>query len=129
MMASLRIRAAFSTLGAAAAVSAVLASPALAGFSIGTAANYGVLVEPGASSFMLNNATITGTVGIGAGLGGGGVQIASNGFIREAVAGQPSTGQLQLVDASATVSNPGNVQGGVLFNQSQVTTAINTVNS
>ncbi len=46
--------------------------------------------------------------------------IASNGFI---------TGQLQLADASAFVSNPGNVAGGAFFSQSQVTTAINTVNS
>jgi PEP-CTERM motif len=47
------------------------------------------------------------------------------------VGGDPTTGQLLLVDNlnTALISNVGNVQGGALANQSQVTTAINTVNS
>jgi hypothetical protein len=111
-------------------------SVANADFVFGTAENYGVLIEPGAHSFQLNNSTINGTVGIGANIGGAGgnpanIQIASNGFIKDAVAGQPTTGQLLLVDNinTASISNTANVQGGVLANQSQVTTAINTVNS
>jgi hypothetical protein len=105
---------------------ALIAPQAKADFSIGTAVNYGVLAEPGVKSFQLNNSTVNGNVGIGAGLGSGGVQIASNGFIKP---GGGTPGQLDLVDSSATVSNPGNVAGGVHFSQSQVTTAINTVNS
>lgn len=112
------------------------ASVANATFVFGTAENYGVLIEPGAHSFQLNNSTINGTVGIGANIGGAGgnpanIQIASNGFIKDAVLGLPSTGQLLLVDNinTASISNTANVQGGVLANQSQVTTAITTVNS
>lgn len=111
-------------------------SVAKASFFFGTAENYGVLIEPGAHSFQLNNSTINGTVGIGANIGGAGgnpanIQIASNGFIKDAVTGMPTTGQLLLVDNinTASISNTANVQGGVLANQSQVTTAINTVNS
>ena len=111
------------------AVFATLAPQAQADIVLGAAANYGILVEPGAHSYQLNNSTVFGTVGIGAVFVRGGVQIASNGFIRDAVAGNSATGQLQLADATATVSNAGNVQGGVLFSQSQVTTAINTVNA
>ena len=102
---------------AALAVSATLAPRAHADIDLGVAANYGILIEPGAKSYQLNNATVNANVGIGTGLTGS-VQIANNGFI---------TGQLQIVDSSETVTNPGNVGGGVLFNQSQVTTAINTV--
>lgn len=115
--------------GVAAFSVALIAPQAKASVVWGNALDYSVLIEPGAHSFQLNNSVINGTVGISSGLGSGGVQIASNGFINEATPGQPSTGQLQLVDAAASVSNPGNVQGGVLFNQSAVTTAINTVNS
>jgi hypothetical protein len=102
------------------------ACPALAGYSLGAALDYGVLVESGAHSYQLNNSTINGNVGIGANLGSGGVQIASNGFIK---LGGGGTGRLDIVDASATVSNPGNVAGGVHFSQSQVTIALSTVNS
>ena len=102
---------------AALALSATLAPQAHADIDLGVAANYGILIEPGAKNYQLNNATIGGNVGIGTGLTGS-VQIAGNGFI---------TGQLQIVDSSESVSNPGNVSGGVFFNQSQVTTAINTV--
>jgi hypothetical protein len=112
------------------------ASIANAGFILGTAGNYAILVEPGASSYQLNNSTINGTVGIGANIGGAGgnparIQIASNGFIKDAIAGQPTTGQLLIVDNLnvAAISNTANVQGGVFANQPQVTTAINTVNS
>jgi hypothetical protein len=112
------------------------ASVANASFILGSAGNYGILVEPGAHSFMLNNSTINGTVGIGANIGAAGgnpasIQIASNGFIKDAIAGQPATGQLLLVDNInvALISNTANVQGGVFANQSQVTSAINTVNS
>jgi hypothetical protein len=107
-----------------------------AGFILGSAGNYGILVEPGAGSFQLNNSTINGTVGIGANIGGAGgnpakIQIASNGFIKDAIASQPTTGQLLIVDNInvGSISNTANVQGGVFANQSQVTTAINTVNS
>ena len=102
---------------AALAVSATLAPRAHADIDLGVAANYGILIEPGAKSYQLNSATVNANVGIGTGLTGS-IQIASNGFIN---------GQLQIVDSSESVSNPGNVAGGVLFNQSQVTTAINTV--
>src|SRR5690242_10684361 len=81
-------------------ISATLTPQAEAGgISLGSAANYGILVEPGVHNFQLDNSTITGNVGIGAGLSGpSNVQIAGNGFIIEAVAGQPNTGQLRLVD-------------------------------
>jgi hypothetical protein len=94
------------------------AAPCQAAFVLGEAANYGVLVEAGAKTFQLNNSTVFGNVGIGAGINA--VQIASNGFI---------TGRLDLVDPSGSISNPGNVSDGVFFNQSQVTTALNIVNS
>jgi hypothetical protein len=112
------------------------ASVANAGFILGSAINYGILVEPGAHSFQLNNSTINGTVGIGANIGSVGgnpasIQIASNGFIKDLIAGQPTTGQLLIVDNlnTAAISNTANVQGGVFANQPQVTTAISTVNS
>jgi hypothetical protein len=102
------------------------AGPCQAGFSLGAAGNYGVLVEANAGNFQLNNSTVFGNVGIGAGVGG--VQIASNGFIMPAP-GQPGTGRLDLADPAFSFNNMGNVSGGVFFNQSQVTTALNTVNS
>jgi len=103
-----------------------VAVPCQAGFILDGASNYGILIEPGASSYQLNNSTVFGNVGLGSGVSP--VQIASNGFISPAP-GVPGSGRLDLVDASATISNPGNVSGGVFFNQSQVTTAINAANS
>jgi hypothetical protein len=44
-----------------------------AGLAPGTAANYGVPVEPGANRFMFNNSTTIGSVGMNAGLHNGGV--------------------------------------------------------
>jgi hypothetical protein len=93
-----------------------------------TDGQYAVLIEPGAHNFGLNNASITGNVGIGLGLTGS-AQIASNGFIFEKTPGDPTTGQLRFADPTGTVSNAGNVQGGVLFNQPGVTQAINDANA
>jgi hypothetical protein len=100
------------------ALVAVVGGSAQAAINLGAAGSYGILVEPNANNFQLNNSTITGNVGIGGGVSG--IQIASNGFI---------TGQLLIVDTGLTVANSGNVSGGVLQGQSQVTTAINTVNA
>jgi hypothetical protein len=102
------------------------AAPCQADIVLGAAADYGVLIEPNVASFQLNNSTIFGNVGLGTGVSP--VQIASNGFIKP-IPTFAGTGRLDLVDASATISNPGNVSGGVHFNQSQVTTALNTVNA
>ena len=110
MLIALRPSLVLSAVVALAVMGAFTAPQAQAGFAIGTAANYGVLIEPGAHSLQLNNSTVTGNVGIGSGLENGGVQIASNGFI---------TGQLQLADSSASVSNPANVSGGVFFNRAR----------
>jgi hypothetical protein len=71
----------------AGAILLLSASDVRASFILGTAVNYGILVEPGAGSFQLNNSTVNGTVGIGANIGGAGgntakIQIASNGFIK-----------------------------------------------
>jgi hypothetical protein len=98
----------------------------LAGFTLNGALNYGVLVEPGASSFQLSNSTIAGNVGIGSGLGA--VLIAGNGLISP-IPGQAGTGRLDLAGASAGVSNTGNIAGGVLLGQSPVTTAFNLINA
>jgi choice-of-anchor A domain-containing protein len=89
-----------------------------AAFNLGAAGTFGVLVEPSAHNFQLNNSTVTGNVGVGAGVDA--IQIASNGFI---------TGQLLLADTGLTVANSGNVSGGVLQGQSQVTTALNDINT
>jgi hypothetical protein len=61
----------------------------------------------------------------------GSIQITSDGFIKEAVSGQPSTGQLLLADNinPGSISNGANVEGGIFSNQSQVTSALATVNS
>jgi hypothetical protein len=114
---------------AALAVAVIASSRARADIVLGTAVNYGILVESGANSYQLNNSVVHGNVGIGSGLGAGQVQIASNGFIDELIPGQANTGQLLIADPTATVSNPGNVQGGVLLSQTQVNTALTTVNN
>ena len=113
---------------AALAVSSTRAPRAHADIDLGTAANYAVLVEPGAENVSLNNSTYYGTVGIGPGILNA-VTLGITGFIKEISPGDPTTGQLQFADPGEFVDNPGNIQGGVVRNQPQVTTAINTVNA
>jgi len=115
------------------AVMPLTAPQARAGFDLGVGFNYAVLVEPNANNFQLNNSTVFGNVGIGNNLSKvditlNGAQITSNGFIKPAP-GQPGTGRLDIADPDGIVTNPGNVSGGVFFNQSQVTTALNTINA
>jgi hypothetical protein len=98
-----------------------------AGYNLGAAADYAVLIEAGVSNFQLNNARINGNVGIGTGVDP--IQIASNGFVN-AVPGLPGSGRMDFASNSVpSISNPANVAGGLFFNQPQVTTALNTVNS
>jgi hypothetical protein len=109
-------------------IATLLAPQARAGFDLGVAANYGVLVEPGAHNYNLNNSTIFGNVGIGNGVNA--VMIASNGFVQPAPL-VPGSGRMLLAGGTPPggISNPGNVSGGVFLNQSGVTDALNVVNA
>jgi hypothetical protein len=112
----------FAVVSAAAfAVAGLSATEAQAGFTLGLASNYTILVEPGAHSVQTSNGTINGNIGIGA-----------------TTAGNPTPANLQntsgtingnvdFANATGTVQNP--ITGTVSHNVSNVTLAINTVNS
>jgi hypothetical protein len=107
-------------IGTAGLVLVALPAPqARAGFSLGAATNYGVLVEPDANNVQSSNGTVTGNIGIGAGLYG---QF------------QNSSGQIVgNVDFAGTANiqngSPPAVTGAVNSNVAAVTSAINTVNA
>jgi choice-of-anchor A domain-containing protein len=118
-------------LAAAILVLLTQAAPCQAGFMLGAAADYAVLVEPGVKAFKLNNSDIFGNVGLGTGVDG---DLAGGGFIRPfpgpPATPIPGTGRLDLADANTgQVSGGAQALGGVFFNVSQVTTALNTVNA
>jgi hypothetical protein len=106
------------TFGAAALlVGLCIVSPAHAGFSLGAAANYGILVEPNANNVQSSNGTVPGNVGIGQGLTGQ-FQNSSGSIV----------GNVDFA-GTANVQNPGLIAGTISSNVAAVTSALDTVNN
>ena len=101
------------------AIFALAAPEARAGMWLGTASNYGILVEPNAHNVAFSNGTITANIGIGSGLTGQ-FQNTSGQIIGNVDFAGP---------ANMQNPNPPFVTGSVNSNVSAVTTAINTINS
>jgi hypothetical protein len=100
------------------------ACPALAGYSLGDAVNYGVLANPGTGNFQLTSDThITGNIGV---LSSNMTSTGTNNNIQ--FSGAIVSGRLDL-QGSHTNSIGGTATGGVFAGVSDVLTAYNTLQS